>query len=1199
MRPFCRTQWVRCLAYGMLLVLGWSHGQSLTNMQGMNLDFETADASGKHPAGWTQGALLDPDAHWGQYAARLKSDGKKVAIFQRKFPGLRNGRFGFWYKAEAGVSEAEPTAETNLSLSIVPIGEKDREYPLQGRVQYHIPAEHIGDGQWHHAELLFNWLDNPKVSYVYIGPRINEHVSQTMPTGPGNVLFDDFSITPIRALPRIDSVRLEETPGREGESAMLLCELRNAGDAPLQLRARADVYDGSRLRVKPLDHDLSELPACATRTLRWTLTGARTKTTHISVDLETNTPVTVADGLTCSPELRLEQLIVPRLVTWVGEEQPVSVRLANRGHAIATDVSISLDCPDTAVVCAEPTRLRFDRLLPGETQNLTWRIRGVRAGPMASLRVTVTASNSGPADAQRHILVSQRVHDDESPPDHARVRQTEKAFIIENPSLRLAFPKNSGGYNGLAEIQVWRSTAWRTLGIIPYLARVRFTDSEGTAREHAVTDVHSVWWSSEGSPRAQLTLEAKWMDSDRVFWGCQSTFVLEPSDVRWLECTTTIGADNTRELLLCEGPVVLAGEGSEHGAKKDFALFPGLDYIAADERSSATWHPRFSERDMRIAPDPIKITIPFMAVEHGRCVVGLMWNALDLWDGVHNKVSARFACPDFEQLYDHNHLSLFVPTVPEWVPENGTEASTLYSLRPDQPLRFEYQIVARPDASVLDVQRDWIERHGLFELPERPQPYAEFAAQAIDAENEHRFEKDRLTWLHVNRMPPGTGQFNPQLCTVMWLDSILTQDQDRRRTLRELVLRASRQHHRYMELILPFHVGLLDQAVDGATAVMRRTMTEQLPDGGWGLKKRTGLPEYIGKDGTVTSGTCASRAKSLMRYALVTGDTDAYDAARRGLDAIERDPIPRGGQTWEVPVQVADIIVAGYTAAAYLDAYRITGAEHDLKRAVRWAKTGVHFIYFWKDPEQAVMPGCSIPVYGNNWFGRPVQWCGRDLIEALLDLGDLGEDSLPWRHIAESIAIALMQQTLRPNLRMYPDTSSTPQDELYWPYPDPDWKMFRSSVMMFVDNFWLTSPRRFPCWFHMISLSRVAPYRMGMLESVYRLMGHNPRPETVVLRTPQGNVHITAAGRVQDAQAQTEGGAQFAVRYFAGETPRALVAGLAEPSAVLCDGQSLPAVDDLDAAETGWKRHRDMLLLKLPVPSDQPVQVVIRTARRN
>jgi len=1112
-----------------------------------NPGFEQADASGKAGAGWGARAVLTRDARSGRYAARLSSDDRRPVLFQRPFPGVRSGRVSFWYKAARGVAEAEPRAETNLSFQVIPIGETGREYPSQSRVKYQIPASHIGDGQWHRHELTFNYLGRPGVKYVYIGPRISELTSQTMPTGKGEVLYDDLRLAPIGPLARLGPVRIVETPRREGRQGIVVCELVNDGDAALTGIAASLVLPGrSRLRTA----GLSSLAPLAKTALRWDIEGERSaRQVTIAVEVRADDVEQIRQELVVQPVLELQNLTVPRYVLWQGERQVVSVTLANTGATVATSVNVTAHPPRG--VRGRLSRL-IDRLPPGATEQLTWEIVGEGSSSLGELTVVAEASNAERTVSTRQLMVSRRM------------ASSGQGITLASRKLRLLWPRNTQGY-GLAEIQVRQNHSWRTMGVLPYLARLRFRDSQGATVEHAFA-------ANEAKAKGTaVSFASKWVDAEGAAWRCESEFELRPGE-RWVECSTSLSVNQPRDILLCEGPLLLAGEGST-GAVKDMALFPGLDFIGRGERSSAVWNPRTVEQDTRVAPHPIKTTIPFMAVSFRDAVVGLMWNGLERWDDIHDCVSARFECPNSGEHYDHNRLSLFVPTVPEWVPENGAEAAKPYRLAPGGRLQFRFQLVARADASALDVQRDRLDRHDVPDVPPKPWDYDEFARRAIDAENEFRYEPEHLTWRHGNRV---RGQFNPQVCTVMWLDAMRTIDPKRRTFLRERVLKATDAHRDRMELSLPFHVGMMKPALLGCREMIQGIMDRQLANGGWGLRKKPGLGEWIGKDGTVVSGTCAYEVMRLMRYALVTGAPDVYAAARRGLIALERDPIPRGGQTWEVPVQVADVIVAAFAARAYLDAYRISGDAADLERAVYWAKAGVHFVYLWQHPSQPVMAGCSVPVYGNNWFARPVQWCGREMLEPLLDLAQLN-DELPWRRIAECIAVAYMQQTLGPDLRMYPDTASTPSTQLHWPYPYEGWRDFDRYGMLLIDNFWLHSPRRFPCWFMMISPTRVSPLRQGFVESLYRLMGVDPRPHTVVFRGEGGCVHVTAAGRLSEVRMAS--GNRLTFR--SSDVGYALVTGLSRPARVLCDGQELPPVSDLDDVAAGWLRYRGMLVLKL------------------
>ncbi|MCL5269486.1 MAG: hypothetical protein M1457_02780, partial [bacterium] len=883
-------------------------------------------AAAARAAGWGGGAFSSNDAHSGRAAALLRSDGTMPSLMQVTLGGVRSGRLTFWYKALEGASAFSPLPESSLRFDVIPVDANGKESPAHDRRVYAVPAAEIGDGRWHRGEIVFNYLDQPVVASVVVGPRVNELNTSTMPTGPSAILFDDLGIAPLGPLARLGMPVFMETPGQEGEDGRLVCELFNDGDAPMNevIAALSLPKDADLATTEPVRRVEALAPKAAVR-FAWGVRGRRAGRTYpLAIDLQARAVPAAHAVLVLRPAVELRELAVPSLVLWQGARQDVSVVVANVGHAAASDVRVDLRAPRAARCVAGAPSQAIDTLPPGATRPLTWTLAGVEPEGLQAL--TVSAASAGDTatstTARRELIVSRRVAADSTAATSVTAaRRAGQDLILENARLRLLFPKNPAGF-GPAEVQVRQDGAWRPVGVMPWLARVRFRGLAERTIEHAFAASVAATASSSGA--STLTLAARWRDQDGGAWRCDSVFSLARG-ARWVDAATTLTVDRPRDLLLAEGAVLLAGEGTT-GRAKDLALFPGLDFIGAVERSSAIWNPNNLEKDQRVAPDPLKITIPFMAVSVRGAAVGLMWNALDRWDGTHDSLSARFLSPDFEENHAHHWMSLFAPTVPEWVDENTREAARPYRLQPDRPLRFRYQVVAHAPASVLDVQRDWLDRHGPPAVPPKPWSYEQFIRLALDADNALRFEADRQTWFHGGPgMTPGEGQFNPQLATDMWIDSIRTTDTARRAAWRERVMKTARTHSDDLELNLPFHIGLLAPAIDGNRRFVGRIMEEQLPGGGWPLKKHAGLPEWIGQDGAVASGTCALAARRLMEYARVTGAPDAYAAARRGLAALERDPIPRGGQTWEVPVQVADVIVAGHAARPPLHAVPLAG----------------------------------------------------------------------------------------------------------------------------------------------------------------------------------------------------------------------------------------------------------------------------------
>ena len=116
---------------------------------------------------------------------------------------------------------------------------------------------------------------------------------------------------------------------------------------------------------------------------------------------------------------------------------------------------------------------------------------------------------------------------------------------------------------------------------------------------------------------------------------------------------------------------------------------------------------------------PYKITVPVMAVEMQKSLVGIIWNPLDAWDGENQMLSAIFASPNWHQHQKNHALGVFLPTIPAWVQENYTEASIPYPLMPDRPVSIKTEIIVDGNASILDAVAHWTDAYG---TPEPLQP---------------------------------------------------------------------------------------------------------------------------------------------------------------------------------------------------------------------------------------------------------------------------------------------------------------------------------------------------------------------------------------------------------------------------------------------------------------------------------------------
>jgi hypothetical protein len=151
----------------------------------------------------------------------------------------------------------------------------------------------------------------------------------------------------------------------------------------------------------------------------------------------------------------------------------------------------------------------------------------------------------------------------------------------------------------------------------------------------------------------------------------------------------------------------------------------------------------------------------------------------------------------------------------------------------------------------------------------------------------------------------------------------------------------------------------------------------------------------------------------------LSADKDLITKALELLDkqtALYAGTVPRGAQTWEVPLHTPDILASAHLVKAYTLGYIISGQEKYLEQARYWAWTGVPFVYLHPPTPGRVGPYATIAVLGATnwkaplWLGRPVQWCGLAYASALYLLSECDPQG-PWVTIAKGITATGLQMS--------------------------------------------------------------------------------------------------------------------------------------------------------------------------------------------
>ncbi|RKU16671.1 hypothetical protein C6501_05295 [Candidatus Poribacteria bacterium] len=676
--------------------------------------------------------------------------------------------------------------------------------------------------------------------------------------------------------------------------------------------------------------------------------------------------------------------------------------------------------------------------------------------------------------------------------------------------------------------------------------------------------------NSLGESIVRITGEHK--DSDGVTWSLELQWVLT-EDAKRVKTAYRLTVDGERELLAFRGAEIYVGHKSSR-EKKTAALFPGLEFLEGDEPSSNT-RDAAPPLNNRLVPHPYKITVPVMALEMQKSVVGIAWNPLQSWDGEAQNVSAVFASPNWHH-QERNHLiGLFVPTVPEWVEENTLVAETAYRLTPEQPITLDYQIIADGNASILDAISHWTSAYGTPEPLEPPHNDEEEVLLSRHGfmhtvwDEEARQSRHCVDWASHNE---------PGFATLLWYDYLVTKSEDVKERVKEIAEKtiadtdagglAARGSCHILSGEFPFYYGHLDAALGYYEAEVQPILESQAEDGSWGFQPTSEKTENLGKAGDVVLGTCAANALKLLKHARITGNNVSLEAGKKALSFMDRFSVPRGAQAWECPLYEPDLLAAAHAIGAYVEAHEITGNETYLKRAEYWAATGLPFLYHWHLPDRPGMRFASIPVFGttfytHSWFGVPVQWNGLVYAYYLQRLNQHTRDERWWQ-VAEGITISAMYQQWT-------------DGELKGTYPDG---------------------------FYGFCTEGKGPHLNpeDIMVNVYTLRGLDPGVKTAIT----GSIHLSSGATPEDVTTSSNGELKWSLNYAENEISHTLIIGYEQvPSLIRAQiaenddrddsAFDIPQVDSLEDVTSGWRyiQEKDAILIKqVHITADMQFQLL-------
>jgi hypothetical protein len=500
-----------------------------------------------------------------------------------------------------------------------------------------------------------------------------------------------------------------------------------------------------------------------------------------------------------------------------------------------------------------------------------------------------------------------------------------------------------------------------------------------------------------------LTVTATFTDGDGGNWTLTQRFAPQ-AKAGGIAVETRLRCDRPRVLAHFPALVLIPGLGA-FGTTKNQGLFAGVEYLGRDEPSSSEADLK-GDQAKRLVPARHLLTQPLMAIHDEGRYVALAWTPSP-------DLTACFDSPDRQFHADGHLLGLLFPGG-----ERPTNDVMTYAGRPlaaGEALTAQATILGGGGDDITAAVRAWTERN----------PFPQ--TNGVDA-------RALLTagWLDSG-LGDGAGKYRHALpgafglqaapdagACLAWLAARTTDAAGSAR-----LEKASAQAralapkgdpggvgHVLTPAPLLYTVQSLADALRGQRAWGMRLLDGVGDDGAVPYRPSPGRPDYGRTHFEKTAnGLSASPVADALAIGMLTGDSALIDRALQRLRQIDvrwRGTVPRGAQTWEVPLHTPDILASAHLVRAFVLGYELTGDAVLLERAREWAWTGVPFVYLVPPTDGPVGLYATIAVLGAtnweapNWIGLPVQWCGLVYADALYELAARDPDG-PWRRIADGI----------------------------------------------------------------------------------------------------------------------------------------------------------------------------------------------------
>ena len=525
-------------------------------------------------------------------------------------------------------------------------------------------------------------------------------------------------------------------------------------------------------------------------------------------------------------------------------------------------------------------------------------------------------------------------------------------------------------------------------------------------------------WTADPANPLGLTLVARQRDPDGADWTLTRR-ITPGRQSGTLDLETSLRVNQERKVLYLPMLILLPGAQS-FGTNKSQGLFPGLEYL--DNEPSSTEADLRGPGAQRQTPAQHKITFPLLAIAAQDRYVGLVWEQAPHF-------SALFDSPD--RLFQSGGHALGV-IFPGSDGRNRVEGSLLpyfaETLAPNRPLVLRAQLIGGRGRSAVAAVQHYVRLRGWPAVPQTGYNLSQYANLTA-----HGWLDSQIREGTRFRHAVAGDSFKPSAAAdpAMYMDWLAdrtpqTALADRLHELRDAVVRSippeqlnstAVGHVRHQAPALVY--GHVLENAELARTHARQQLTRFGADGSIPFRKSPqGLDYGSTHFAPDANGLTAQVAEVLLENAAFSGDRALVAQAVARLRALDKfhDSVPRGAQTWEIPLHTPDILASAHLVQAYTLGYELTGDKSFLDQAVYWAWTGVPFVYLTPPTPRGIGPYSTIAVYGATawvapvWCGLPVQWCGMVYADALYRLAR-HDPATPWKQVADGITAAGIQIT--------------------------------------------------------------------------------------------------------------------------------------------------------------------------------------------